>query len=267
MKMIANRHPLLFGLGVTVAFVLMLFGSAALGALLPGQGYTSLGGILGRLISSAALVVLVARLGWLRSMGLAGPGSWRAWLLLPLPLAYAVGAAALAVTGRLDPSDFRPAPAGVVMVFIAAAALMEGMAFRGLIQHALARAWGSRGAGGIRSVVMAALFFGAVHLLDTLGGRPVLSVLLQSAQAVCLGVWLGALVLRTGTQYPAVAFHAAFNLAGYQLFGRQGLEPEPAAWLLLGALLLPLAAVGIWLLRQPPQPAAARPVVAALPAE
>jgi hypothetical protein len=77
MNRFAIRHPLLFGPGVAVAFVLMLFGSAALGALLPGQGYHSLGAILGRLISSAALLGFLARLGWLRSAGAASPGPAR----------------------------------------------------------------------------------------------------------------------------------------------------------------------------------------------
>jgi hypothetical protein len=94
-----------------------------------------------------------------------------------------------------------------------------------------------------------------MHLLDALSGRPMVNVLWQGAQAVVLGVWLGALVLRTGSQYPAVTFHVLFNLAGYQLFGRLGLEPEPAAWLLLAALLLPLAAIAMGWLRATPRQA------------
>jgi hypothetical protein len=93
-------HPLLFGFGVTVAFVLMLFASAALGARLPGEGLTSVGGVAGRLISSIGVVVGLARLGWLRPAGLSSPGPWRVWGLLPLPLAYAVAAAAFAMVGR-----------------------------------------------------------------------------------------------------------------------------------------------------------------------
>jgi membrane protease YdiL (CAAX protease family) len=249
----ARRSPLLFGSGMLLVLILMLIASAALGALLPGEGYASLGGLVGRLVSSAALLALLARLGWLRSAGLASPGPWRAWLLLPLPVAYAVGAAAVALTGRLSLSDFGPAPADVVIVFIAASALMEGVAFRGLILHAFVRAWGSRGAGGIRSVLAAALFFGIVHLLDALSGRPLVNVLLQSMEAGILGIWLGALALIGKSLYPAVVFHGLFNLAGYLLFGRQGLEPAPAAWLLLGLLILPLAAFGLWLLGKAPQ--------------
>jgi membrane protease YdiL (CAAX protease family) len=154
----------------------------------------------------------------------------------------------------------------VVIAFIAAAALLEGLTFRGLMLHGFVRAWGDDQRGRLMSVVTAALFFGAMHLLDALSGRPMLNVLWQGAQAVVLGVWLGALVLRTGSQYPAVAFHMLFNLAGYQLFGRPGLEPEPAAWLQLAALLLPLAAIGVGLLAQPLRRAAETPAAAGLPA-
>ncbi len=257
----------MFGLGVTLLFVVMLFMSAALGALLPGQGYTSPGAILGRLIACAALLGLQARLGWLRSAGAASPGPARLWLALPLPLAYAVGAAALAVTGRLSLSAFGPAPSAVAGAFIFTAALLEGVAFRGMVQHSLIRAWGGDPRGRALSLLAAALFFGSVHLLDALSGRPMLAVAVQSGQAAVLGVWLGALGLRGGSLYPAVAFHALFNLAGYQLFGRQGLEPAPTAWLLLAALLLPLAAIALGWLRAAPRRLDDQTALAGLPAK
>jgi membrane protease YdiL (CAAX protease family) len=172
----------------------------------------------------------------------------------------------MAVTGRLSLSDFGPAPSAVAVAFIAAAALLEGVAFRGLVQHSFVRAWGDDHRGRVLSLVVAALFFASVHLLDALGGRPMLAVALQSVQAAVLGVWLGALVLQSSSLYPAVAFHAFFNLAGYQLFGRQGLEPQPAAWLLLAALLLPLAAIGVGLLAQPLRRATETRAAAGLPA-
>jgi hypothetical protein len=255
----AHKRPWLFASGITLVFILMLFASAALGALLPGEGYASLGSLVGRLLSSALLLALLARLGWLRSAGLASLGTGRTWLLLSVPLAYAVAAAAVALTGRQDLGVFGPAPAGRVVVFIASAALLEGIAFRGVILHAFVRARGSTRRGRVTSVLAAAFFFGGLHLLDGLSGRPWLQVILQSAEAALLGVWLGALVLRTGSQYPAVVFHVLFNLAGYQLFGRQGLEPVPAAWVLLGALMLPLAAIGLGLLGRAAQPAAKMP--------
>lgn len=251
------RHSWLLASGILLVFIVMLFASAALGALLPGEGLTSAGGIAGRLISSAVLVALLARLGWLRAAGLASLGPGRAWLLLPLPLAYAVAAAALAIVGRLDVIALGQVPAGVVIAFIAAAAFLEDLAFRGLILHGFVRAWGHRRDGRALSVLAAALFFGGMHLLDGLSGRPMLNVLMQSGQAVVLGLWFGALVLRTGSQYPAVVFHVLFNLAGYQLFGRQGLEPAPAAWLLLAALMLPLAIIGLGWVRDAPRRAPA----------
>lgn len=230
-----------------------LFASAALGAARQGEGYASLGGLLGRLISSAVLLALLARLGWLPSAGAASIGPWRTWLFLLPPLAYALAAAAFTLAGRLDLSDFGPAPAGGVIVFIAAAAFLEEVAFRGLILHDFIRAWGGTYRGRVMSVVAAALYFGGLHLVDGPSGRPMLSVLAQSGQAAVLGVWLGALVLLGRSLYPAVVFHVVLNLAGYLLFGRLGLEPAPAVWLALGMLLLPLAAFGLWLLGIAPQ--------------
>ncbi|MCC6189753.1 MAG: CPBP family intramembrane metalloprotease [Anaerolineales bacterium] len=215
----------------------------------PAQARPQWGGLAVRVISSR---VLLARLGWLRSAGPASLDPWWVWGLLPLPVAYAAAAAAFALAGRVDLNAFGAVHAGALM-FIAAAACLEDLAFRGLMLHGFVSGWGGTPRNRAVSVVAAALLFAGMHLLDGLSGRPMLNVFFQSGQAVVLGVWLGALMLRTGSQYPAVAFHVLFNLAGYQLSSRQGLEPAPAAWLLLAALLLPLAAIGIGWLRAAPR--------------
>jgi hypothetical protein len=91
-----------------------------------------------------------------------------------------------------------------------------------------------------------------MHLLDILNGRPLPNVLLQSLQAIFLGIFLGTIVLNTKSIYPAAFFHGILNLAGYLTFGSQGLEPAASGWLTLSLLMAPLAVISIFLLRGTP---------------
>jgi membrane protease YdiL (CAAX protease family) len=248
-KLFASDHPLTFGLIVSMLFILMLVFSAMLGALWPGEvTYGQPGGILGRVVSIAILITVLSRLGWLRTAGFTTPGLGKTWLILLLPLAYSIIVSAYAMTGNFFISTSGPELTGLVAMFILTAAFMEEVAFRGLILHAFVRAWGSTHHGLIKSTVVSSLFFCCIHLLDILSGRPLLNVFLQSLQALFLGVYLGSLVLRGKSIYPAVFFHASFNLAGFFIFGSTGLEPTAVSWLLLSLLMLPLALHGIYLL-------------------
>lgn len=124
---------------------------------------------------------------------------------------------------------------------------MENIVFRGLILQALVRAWGNNRVGVIMSVVVSALFFGSIHLLDLLGGRPFFAVLLQSLEAIFLGIMLGALVLSARSIYPAVVLHGFLNLSAYLLIERMGgVEPASSSWLLAGILMIPPAFFGLY---------------------
>jgi hypothetical protein len=64
--------------------------SSVLGAAWPGEPYGQyIGSTIGRVLSTAILLVALARLGWLRPAGFTRPGQPQAWLigLLMLPLA------------------------------------------------------------------------------------------------------------------------------------------------------------------------------------
>jgi membrane protease YdiL (CAAX protease family) len=242
-----------FAFVVTFVFILMLFGSAVLGAVWTGETYGSIGGTMGRIISTAVLLTVLSRLGWLRSAGFTRLGRRRTWLILLLPLAYSIAASAYALTGNLKPGFSDLTLTGSVALFITTAAFLEEVAFRGLILHGFIRVWGRTNRGIIKGVLVSSLFFGSIHILDFIGGRPLLNVLLHSVEALFLGIFLGTLVLNGNSIYPAAFFHCILNLAGYLILGSKGLEPAPQSWLLFSVLMFPLALYGIYLLRNFPQ--------------
>lgn len=247
----ANEHPILFGLIVTIVFLLMLILSAILGNLWPGEEtYGQPGGILGRLISIAIVLAVVSRLGWLRPAGFTSLGSWRTWLLSTLSLIYVIPLSTYALTGSFGVPIFSVLPSGMVILFILISASLEEFVFRGLILGGLVYAWGNTNRGVIKSVLVASLLFCSIHLLDFLGGRLFLAVFLQSFEAFFLGVVLAVLVIRGRSIYPAFFFHGLLNIGAYLSFSYKGLEPSSASWLSLSLIMLLPALFGIYLLRK-----------------
>lgn len=255
LKRFPEQHPWIFSLGMMVIFILMLFAAVIVSNRWPASSAGwYLGGMLVRLAGILVLLLLVARLGWLRSAGFTQAGRWQTWLLMVVTLVYAIAASAYAMTGGFDFSLADPSQTAVAAAFILAAAFLEEVVFRGLVLHAFVRAWGSTRGGILKCVLVSALLFGLYHWINLLDGTPPAEVLLQSLVAFFLGVVTAALVLISGSIYPAVVYHFALNLAGYLNFASQGLPASTSAWLTLGLLMLPLAALGFYLSATRPQP-------------
>jgi len=185
---------------------------------------------------------------WLFGTGFTRLGQVQTWLLLILPLVYAIAVTVYAMTGSLDINNSNPGLTGIVALFILAAAFLEEVAFRGLILHAFVRLWGETNRGLIKSVLVAALFFGAYHISNILGGT-LPDAVLQGVANVSMGIFLGALVLQGRSIYPAVFFHGFWNLGSYLNLTSSTTWGTPTSWLWLSVLYLPLAFFGLVLLR------------------
>lgn len=104
-------------------------------------------------------------------------------------------------------------------------------------------------AGPLLGALGAALFFGAYHISNILGGTPLTDAVLQGAANVSMGIFLGALVLQGRSIYPAVFFHGFWNLGGYLNLTSSTTWGTPASWLWLSVLFLPLAFFGLYLIQ------------------
>jgi len=87
---------------------------------------------------------------------------------------------------------------GAVVVFGVIAAAAEELFFRGYMQTRLAEAWGPS-----RAIVVTAACFGVLHV-DISGVHMVL--------AFAMGLYLGAVVERTGSVLPAIVCHIVNNV-------------------------------------------------------
>src|SRR5512147_1095502 len=110
----ATRHPVWFALAASVTWtvlLLVLMGLASSALRRPyGDGVSS---AIARLATTAFVVALVWRLGWLRASGIGRLGGWAVWVLAIGGLAYGVSASLYAFYGRvaLGPSILIRMPA------------------------------------------------------------------------------------------------------------------------------------------------------------
>jgi membrane protease YdiL (CAAX protease family) len=247
---LAHRRPLAFSLVISFIFILLvLISSVVVGRIwhanTPGWYF---GSTIGRLVSIFILLYIVARMGWLGSAGFTSPGNLRTWLIILIPLAYSIATSAYAMTGNFDFSYSDPVLAASAVPFIISHAFLEELVFRGLILHALVRAWGATSLGIVKSVLVSSLFFGGYHLLY-LAGEPWPVVLARIVFSTFLGVVFGAFVLRGASIYPAAFVHGTLNLAGFLNLTSNGVEGTTSSWLLMSLFMLPLALYGLYLLR------------------
>ena len=255
LKKLASRAPVPFGFTVTLTFIAMLVATAVLVNRWPPESPAwFFASAVGRVLSIIVLLALIHRLGWIQATGLTQPGRWQTWLAALLLLSYTAAASTYAMSGRLDLTFLEQPLPGVTALFILVHALLEEVAFRGLVMVALVRVWGGTSRGLVKSVVVSSLFFAGMHVINVAGGNPLPVVLLQSMGAFFLGIVFCSLLLSGGSLYPAVILHGIANLAGYLILSAHpSAGSDPSAWLLQSLLAIPPALIGLYILHAMPR--------------
>jgi membrane protease YdiL (CAAX protease family) len=249
----AAKQPLAFVLLATLAWIM---GAGVIAFVTARLLHTSISGSrpqsLGSLTATACLVLVMWRWGWLRAAGVAKLGSWRLWLVTAGLTGFVVVAYQLAFFGEfpLNISTLRQTgEAQTILVRQAVVGITEETLFRGFLLYALVRVWGNTRRGMLAAIVVPALIFGLVHILQALSGNPIEDTLMTILNGLVGGLWLGALVLLGGSIWPAVLIHAAGN-ATVQLGALivSTFDPGVANFAVATAAELPLVIVGLWLL-------------------
>lgn len=158
----------------------------------------------------AGLVVLRSR-GRLDLLRLPSTVRLRAvWWLVP------IAATPVVVLATTPPNAAAVTVPGLVWL-AAAAAVNEEVWFRGLVLDRL------RGRGPRSAVVGSAVLFGVLHLTNLAGGKSPAYAVLQLLFAVLFGLVAALLTILTGSLWPALLWHFAWDavnyLAGDQLTG------------------------------------------------
>jgi membrane protease YdiL (CAAX protease family) len=257
LKSLATNRPIVFGITITALSIMLLIVLLVLTAIpvlvleSAGERISFAIAGLGRLLIAALFIFLLYRLGWLHAAGFRGPDFPRKWAVIVLSTLYLCLALPYAYTRSLaiDLSD--PSIIAIGFLKTLAVGLLEETVFRGVIMYAFLRLWGDSPQGVLKSLLISSLLFSSIHLFNFLSGVPFVYVLLQTVYTLFLGIFVAAVVLYTKSIWPAIVFHTLIDAAS-QLgrIGKPELDPTLSLALLLAAIILPVGAYGLYLLRR-----------------
>jgi len=214
------KHPLLYG-------VVLFFAALLAAAVLAGLG-TAIGldsdaaGAAARIAVGAALLLLLRRsVAWNRAL---------TGLRLALPaLAVAVFNIVLEALAGMPLRGASELPYALLLGI--APAIFEETIFRAAVIGKLRES----GQPPMRTLWASALLFGAVHLTN-LAGMSLANVLVQTLYAVVIGLFLGAVYLKSGDLVSVILAHAVID-ASHQLYASHR-ETTPTTFVVVFVVLL-----------------------------
>lgn len=171
-------------------------------------------------------LTIIWRLGLQRVAGVTRQPIRRRWLMLPLLVL--VGLSALNVTEH-NWMTIDYGRVGIVFLWAMSIGFFEEAFFRGTIQSILIKNFRTVFLGPVVAVFVAGLLFGLIHLVAFNKGSLV-EELVQVGYATIIGVFFGAILLRTHCLLPIAFAHGFFNFfsALDTLKDEPALQPTPA---------------------------------------
>ncbi|MDS9470075.1 CPBP family intramembrane glutamic endopeptidase [Paracoccus sp. MBLB3053] len=254
MTLLSRPYPIRHRLAIAIATLALWTAITLFGAGL-GNGHIRLeqlatSGIAWQvLLASLLLVCVMSWAGW-RDLGFRAPASatlrvlWLPGLFILLLFLWAV---------------FLGLPAPGVMMMVLANTLLVGFSeevmFRGVLFRAInlrLRIW--------PAIIWTSASFGLVHVLNGFLTGSFGTAFIQAIAAACTGLLLVAILLRTGSLWVAIVFHALWDWVCFLVvLGAQSIANDhtaggataagPARLLVPFLIVLPNLLWGLWLLR------------------
>lgn len=192
------------------------------------------------------LVAVILFAGW-RDLKFVAPKPMSSLRIMWLPALYIVAFLGLAAAIGLPPIGLML----MILVSTMFVGLSEETMFRGIIFQALrtrVKLW--------PAMIWTSVLFGSVHILNALTTGELLNAMLQAFTATLSGFAFMAILVRTGSIWPAIIYHAlwdfgTFSISAGQQSGGDVSGGDVGVW----ALLLPVILVtphflyGVYLLR------------------
>lgn len=256
-KKLATNRPGVFSLLITL-IVLIFYITAGVLAEIVAQDDVSyqLTEAIARIALSTFFLYILWRFSWLKPAGVTEIGSFRAWAVMLIILAYETVFAVYFLFGDFAFNISDPQLSAVVGLNSMSTGLIEELPFRGIILYTFVRLWGDSRAGLFKAVLYSSLLFGGSHLFHILLGRPLPQAALVAVSTFLSGIYLAALVLRWRSIWTVVLFHGLSNaIIAIKVIETPGFTETVPALSLFILVQLPVVVYGLFLIfRQQPQP-------------
>lgn len=228
------KHRWLAVIGFAIIPVVFTALGSAAGQILAAGDVASVLIITAAAMISAVIGIIVMKLSGQsrRSFGFRAPTNVRAaWWFAPpaITVVLVLATAGVSSTGAII---------AAYLVLSIAVAINEETWFRGIVLAVL------RPAGIRTAVIVSSALFGVLHLANLAGGADLGAALLQVAFAVIFGVVAAELAVVTGSLWPAILWHAAWDSVSY--LGGNQVVPIALAGVGLSCVVMLVYAVWLW---------------------
>lgn len=246
----ANRKPFLFVITVLVVWILLVSISAIItGALLNMSMGNLMPQAISTLIATFLLLFGAARIGWIKRIGIASPGSGIAWLVT---LAVAIYVLLVDFYAFFREVSFQPVSLfnhyalGLILRALQVG-FVEEVVFRGIILYGLVRVWGKSKRGLFAALAVQSALFGTLHALQAFFGADPASAISNVLATFIFGLWVGSLVISVRSVWPAIILHAVSNsFVLIKGISSQWVTPYYLGYLRESLFELPLVLLGLW---------------------
>ena len=90
---------------------------------------------------------------------------------------------------------------------------MEDLYMRGLLQNIIEKSFGKRENASLYAILIASVLFGIGHVFGTLG-QPVVTIICKTIWATGLGVYFGAVYVKSRNLWIPIILHTIIDLCG-----------------------------------------------------
>ncbi len=177
------------------------------------QSAAYLGGTIVQGLSSVVLIIIIAGLGLLRNAGFTKPKEWKKlWLVWPIIiLSILAGWSLFDGTLKIDLS--KPLVIILYLLVYLSTGFYEEILCRGFMLTVMIRKWGNTKRGIYLAALTSSMIFGLLHIVSLFVGRiSLMASITQVLYTAFVGVFFVACVLRNNSIWPAIIFHAIFNI-------------------------------------------------------
>ena len=169
-----------------------------------------------------------------------------------LPAVIATVIVTLVFAVGLSPFDYQPTVWKVIVegiVYYIGVGIMEELYLRGLLQNAIEKWLGKRKNASLSAVTIASILFGLGHIFGALG-QPVITILCKTIWAAALGIYFGAIYVKTRNLWVPIFLHFFVDLCGLPFcFSTQSQYPPMALAACLICYCL-LGTYGIYIIKK-----------------
>lgn len=159
---------------------------------------------------------------------------------------------AIAFCIGLTPFDNKPTIWRIVVegiVYYIGVGIMEELYLRGLLQNIIEKWFGERKSASLYAILITSVLFGLGHIFGALG-QPIATIICKTVWATALGVYFGAVYVKTQNLWVPITLHFIVDLCGIPFCFSTSNQYPPIALVACLVSYILLGIYGVYIIRE-----------------